>query len=167
MALCCLAKSSMCHQPPGTAFWMAFQLDLAGNAVSDLGRLQDLSGKRGVAELHVFWLHEFCRRDGAWVVPPAWRVYSAEWAWWCPVAVQHCPGELFCTGRMVLDLAAPHCAASRLCIEPRWPQCGLGFVLVPMAFASPQRPNRPWPVSATLDVRDEWCHYGRRTGRTP
>src|SRR6266446_1778964 len=135
MARCCLAKSPMGHQPSGTAFWMAVQLDLAGNAVSDLERLQDLSRKRGVAALHGFWLHEFCRRDGAWGVPPAWRVYSVEWAGGGPMAVQHCPGELCCPGRMVLDLAAPHCAASRLCLEPRWPQCGPGSVFVPLALA--------------------------------
>src|SRR5437763_9581001 len=175
MAPCRLAKSALGHQPPGTALRMAFQLDLAGNTVSDLGCLQDVPGKRRPAVLHVVWLHEFCCRDGSWDIPPARRVYRTERAGWGPVAVQHCPGELFCPGRMGLDLAPPHCAASRLCVESRWPQCRPGSILVQMALTVSYRPNGPWEVSTLLDVRDncttQTCDkradIARRTGRTP
>src|SRR5215510_13737788 len=167
MARCRLAKSSVGHQRPGSALWMAFQLDLDGDAASDVWLLQDISRKRGVAASDVLRLYEFCRRDGAWAVSLAGRVHSAERAGWGPLAVEHCPRELFRTGRVVLALAASHCAASRLCHESCWPQCRPRPVLVPMARERPYRQNRHWPVSSTLDVKDAWRHQGGRTGRTP
>ena len=72
--------------------------------------------------------------------------------WQCNIALR----SYSVPGGVVLALAAPHCAASRLCHESCWPQCRPRLFLSQWLAHAPTRQNRHWPVSSTLDVKDEW-----------
>ena len=104
---------------------------------------------------NVVWLSVFRGRVGPGGLPALGPADGPERYWRGAVAVQYCHRELCGAGGMGLDLAPPHCATSRLCLQPCGAQCRGGSVLGPLALQGPPRPDRHWAVSTLLGLRDQ------------